>query len=148
MPMVDSQAGEMQGTARVADLPVWRLYALRAVYLMMGLFLITGVGPQLANMPPTLMTGVARALLTGLGLLALLGVRYPVQMLPVMLFEGAWKAVWLAAIGLPLWLAGRLDPDSAETFKECAVGLSLVLIVLPWKYLLSNYVRRPSERWR
>jgi len=146
--MVHSQAWEIGDAGPAAEVPVWRLYALRALYLMIGLFLITGVGPQLANVPPTLMTGVGRALLTALGLLALVGVRYPLQMLPLMLFEGTWKAVWLAAIGLPLWSAGRLDPDSAQTFKECAIGLPLVLVVLPWKYLFEHYVRRPSERWR
>ena len=146
--MVQSQARETGNIGPEAEVAVWRLYALRALYLVIGLFLITGVGPQLANLPPTLMTGVARALLTALGLLALLGVRYPLQMLPLMLFEGAWKAIWLAAIGLPLWTAGRLGPDSAGTFRDCAIGLPLVLVVLPWKYLFEYYVRRPSERWR
>lgn len=138
------------GDARPDDreVPVWRLHALRTLYLLMGVFLLTNVAPQLANLPHTLMTGVARALLTALGLLALLGLRYPLKMLPVMLFELTWKAVWLGAIGLPLWSAGRLDPDSAQTFKECAIGLPLVLVVFPWQYLLDHYVREPGERWR
>lgn len=94
------------------------------------------------------MTGVARALLTALGLLALLGLRYPLQMLPLLLFELAWKAAWLLAYGLPLWAAGRLDADSAATFQDCAVGVPLVLLVLPWRYLWFQYVRRPGDRWR
>jgi hypothetical protein len=94
------------------------------------------------------MTGAARALFTALGLLALLGIRYPMQMLPLMLFEGAWKAIWLAAYGLPLWAAGRLDADSAETFKATAIGVVVVLLVLPWRYLYENYARRPGDRWR
>ena len=125
-----------------------RLYALRALFLLMAIFLLTGVAPALASPAPTLMTGVARALFTALGLLALLGVRYPLRMLPLMLFEGVWKAAWLAAYGLPLWAAGALDPDQAQTFKETGVGVILVLLVLPWTYVWAHYVREPGDRWR
>ena len=127
---------------------LFHLYGLRILYFLIAAFLLSTIGPRLAEPPPTLMTGVARALFVALGLLMALGIRYPLQMLPIMLFEFAWKALWLAFIGLPLWAAGRLDPDTMETFFSVAVGAPLVLIVLPWRYLLDNYVRRRSDRWR
>ena len=127
---------------------LFHLYGLRLVFLLMALFLLSSIGPRLAEPPPTLMTGAARALFTALGLMAALGVRYPLQMLPIMMFEFAWKALWMAFIGLPLWAAGRLDPASAQSFFEVGVGVILVPIVMPWGYVWENYVRRPADRWR
>jgi hypothetical protein len=142
--MAEAQAGPGAGP----QVGLIRLYALRALYLMMAVFLLTGVAPGLALPAPTLMTGVARALFAALGLLALLGVRYPVRMLPLMLFEGVWKAAWLAAYGLPLWAAGALDADHAQTFKETGVGVILVLLVVPWRHVWAHYVTEPADRWR
>ena len=130
------------------DVSLFHLYGLRLVFLLMALFLLSSIGPRLLEPPPTLMTGAARALFTALGLLAAVGVRSPLQMLPVMMFEFTWKALWMAFIGLPLWAAGRLDPDSAQTFFEVGVGVVLVPIVMPWGHVWENYVKRPAERWR
>jgi hypothetical protein len=133
----------------MTEVSLLRLYLLRAAYLMIALFLGWSIWPGIlhhtAEWPH--MNGVARCLLAALGLMAALGVRYPVQMLPVLLFETAWKAIWLAAIGFPLWRAGRLDGDNLETFKDCAFGVVLMAVVLPWPYLFAKYVRQPSERW-
>jgi hypothetical protein len=127
---------------------LFHIYGLRILFLLMALFLLGTIGPRLAEPPPTLMTGAARALFVALGLLAALGVRYPLQMLPIMIFEFTWKLLWVAFIGLPLWAAGRLDPDSAQTFFEVGVGVVLVPIVTPWRYVYENYVRRPGDPWR
>jgi hypothetical protein len=139
---------ETATTAEIGRVSMFHLYGLRILYLLIALFLLSTIGPRLAEPPPTMMTGAARALFVALGLMAAVGVRYPLQMLPIMLFEFTWKALWLAFIGLPLWAADRLDPDNLETFTNVAVGLPLVLIVLPWRYVWRNYVKRPSDRWR
>ena len=130
------------------EVSLFHLYGLRILFFLMAFFLLSTIGPRLLEPPPTLMTGAARALFTALGLMAALGVRYPLQMLPVMMFEGAWKVLWMAFIGLPLWAAGRLDPASAQTFFEVGVGVILVPIVMPWGYVWDNYVKRPADRWR
>ena len=44
-------------------------------------------------------------LLAGIQVLAMLGIRYPLKMIPLLLFELVWKAVWLVTIALPLWRA-------------------------------------------
>ena len=131
-----------------SQVSLFHLYGLRILFFLIAFFLLSSVGPRLLEPPPTLMTGAARALLTALGLMAAIGVRYPLQMLPVMMFEFTWKALWMAFIGLPLWAAGRLDPASAQTFYEVGVGVVLVPIVMPWGYVWENYVRRAGDRWR
>jgi hypothetical protein len=143
--MTAAQAELLPPDRRVS---LFHLYGLRIVFALIAMFLLSTVGPLLAEPPPTMMTGAARALFVALGLLAALGVRYPLQMLPVMLFELAWKMLWMAFIGLPLWADGRLDPADSETFFNVGVGIPLVLIVVPWRYVWNNYVVRRSERWR
>ena len=44
--------------------------------------------------------GIQFGLLAGLGLTAALGLRYPVKMIPLLLFERTWKAVYLIFFAL------------------------------------------------
>ena len=52
-------------------------------------------------------------LLTAMSLLAFLGLSYPVKLLPVLLFEAAWKILWLALVALPRTISGDLDQQRA-----------------------------------
>jgi hypothetical protein len=143
-------AGAGREVGRVENVRVswFHILGLRVVFALMAIFLLATVAPLLASPPPAMMTGVARAMLAALGLLALLGVRYPLQMLPLMLFELFWKGLWFAFIGIPLWSQGRLEGGNLETFTNAAVGIPLVLAVLPYSYLIETYLKRPSEPWR
>jgi hypothetical protein len=67
-------------------------------------------------------------------------------MLPLLFFEMFWKAAWLVAIALPLWLAHQIDADTAETVQACLMGI-IVPIVIPWSFVFANYVRRTGDRW-
>lgn len=127
-----------------------RLYLLRASYLMMSVFLTTQILPQVVVRGTQYphMSGVARALLAALGLVALLGIRYPVRMLPILLFELAWKTIWLLAIGLPLRIAHQLDAGQAQTLIDCTFGVVLCLIVIPWPYVIDTYFRAAGDRWK
>jgi hypothetical protein len=131
------------------DVTTLRLYLLRGLYLLVFVYLSTSIWPLLIHHRPwdDLMHGVAVSLLAALGVLMALGIRYPLRMLPVMLFELLWKAVWVAAIGLPLWRAGKLDGDAAETFKSCFLGVVLVPLIIPWRYFWETYVKAPADRW-
>ena len=127
-----------------------RLYLLRAAYFMMFAFLTSQILPQVIMRGTQFphMSGVARALLAALGLLALLGIRYPVKMLPILLFELVWKAIWVFAIGLPLRLADKLDAGQAQTLIDCSFGVVLCLIVIPWPYVIETYFRANGDRWK
>ncbi len=125
------------------------LLVMRAVYLLMGVGLLLIVWPTIIahDLAMPRMTGVALALLGTIGLLSFLGLRYPLQMLPLLLFELAWKMIWLAFFALPLWRAGRIDEATASTVFDTSLG-ALLLLVIPWGYVWQNYVRRPAEPWR
>ena len=91
--------------------------------------------------------GFTACLLAALSLLAALGLRYPLKMLPLLLFELAWKLIWLARVALPLWRAGRVD--EALTSNTVAAGAAiLVLAVIPWRYVGAQYLRTPGDPWR
>jgi hypothetical protein len=49
------------------------------------------------------MDGVGTCLLTAMSLLAFLGLRHRVRMLPIPLFEVAWTVHWIAVIAIPAW---------------------------------------------
>jgi hypothetical protein len=126
-----------------------RLHLLRAAYLLVGAGLAITLWPSLLTRGAdwTLMNGVVAALLGAVSLLALLGLRYPLQMLPVLLFELLWKTIWLAAIALPMWLEGRIDARAAESVRDCLLG-AILIPILPWRYVFAAYVKRPGDPWR
>jgi hypothetical protein len=68
-------------------------------------------------------------------------------MLPILLFEAAWKMIWLAAVALPLWLNHQMDPDTRELTNEI-LWVVIILAVIPWRYAYSNYLVRRADRWR
>lgn len=130
------------------DVSLLRLYLMRAMYLMMFLFLASTKWPVLVHHNPwTLMQGVAIVLLAALGFMAGWAIRYPLKMLPILIFEWLWKVTWVVAIGLPLWRTGRMDADFAESFKAIFAGVIFVPLVIPWPYFWRNYIKAPGDRW-
>ena len=127
-----------------------RLLAMRALYLLMAVGLGVVIWPSLIS-PEAIepnATTVVRALLGALGVLAVLGLKYPLQMLPVLLFELLWKIVWVVAIAMPAWRLGQLGPYGTSTFYECLPALVLFPLVIPWRYVIARYIGAPTEPWR
>ena len=81
------------------EVSLTRLYVLRATYLLLIVGLGSFIVPQLLSHEP-LARGVIPSLLGAVWLLAFIGLRYPLQMLPLLMFEFAWKTVWLLDFGL------------------------------------------------
>ena len=142
---------EIGAATREVSLP--RLYFLRAGYLLIAVGLVLIKWPVIVNHlinpegPLALFEGVETCMLVALSLLALLGLRYPLQMLPILLFEIGWKVIWTAVVVLPLWTAHQLDPATAMVFYTCLVVL-IVVAVVPWRYVIAEYVTKPGDPWR
>src|SRR5512138_1723719 len=94
------------------DLPVVRLYLMRAVYLITFLGVGSSAWPQIINHQGLWkpLDGVAFSFWAAYSLLMAAGIRYPVKMLPLLVLQLFYKSIWLIAVGLPLWSAGQLDP--------------------------------------
>jgi hypothetical protein len=129
------------------DLTLFRLYLLRAVYLLIGLGEGSQIAPGLFVHEPTA-RGVIASLLAGMCLLDLLGLKYPRQMLPLLLFEFAWKLIWMLCFGLGQWSSGHVPPTFGEDFFAIGFGVILMPLVIPWGYVWRHYVRASGDRWR
>jgi len=107
-------SGDLASFTTTPEVSLFRLYTLR----------VASKGAQLA-------------LLAGLGATAALGLRYPVKMLPILLFEMVWKAIYLIAFALPLWSAHQINEAVAEDIK--AVLMVVIFIpLIPWRYLFAQ----------
>lgn len=125
-----------------------RLYLMRALYALIFVGLGSIMWPRIIHHGRwDLMEGVAFSMLAALSALSALGIRYPLQMLPLLIFELLWKAIWLLAVALPLWRSNQLDAETMGTVTDCLMGIVLCPIVIPWRYVFENYVKKPGNRW-
>jgi hypothetical protein len=133
----------------MTEVSIFRLNLLRAGYLVISVGLGITLWPSLLDPAHTwpLNGGVVVSMLGAMSALAVLGIRYPLQMLPLFFFEIGWKVLWLLRMALPLWLGGHVDAATRETIHECLWVVVLPLLV-PWRYVLDHYARRAAEPWR
>ena len=132
-----------------SDISTFRLYLLRAAYLLISVGLAFTIWPQiiLHETEWPLWYGVGCSLLAAVSVLAVLGIRYPLKMLPVLFFELIWKAIWLIAVALPMWSSNQMDAPTLETAQNCLMGV-IFLFVIPWPYVYANYLKKPGDRWK
>jgi hypothetical protein len=132
------------------EISTFRLSLLRATYLLIAVGLGVQIWPRILHPPMDLehMRGVVRSLLGAVALLAVFGFRYPLKMLPLLLFEFVWKSIWVLAFGIPLWRAGGFVEGTRETWYDCLISLALFLLVIPWPYVFHSYVTQRGEPWR
>ena len=125
-----------------------RLNLMRAGFLLMGVGLALVKWPLLphaASLP--FYDGATLCLLTAMSLLAFLGLRYPIKLLPILLFEAIWKLLWLSLVALPKAITGSLDAATIANVYNCSLVL-VILAVIPWRYVWRTYVRARGDKWR
>jgi hypothetical protein len=130
-----------------SEVSLARLYVLRATFLLLVVGLGAMILPPLLSHAP-MARGVIPSLLGAVWVLAFVGLRYPLQMLPLLMFEFVWKTMWLIDFGLPQWSSGQLPPTFAEDFSAIAMGVVLMPLVIPWRYVYRHYVKQHADRWR
>ncbi|MEO0464240.1 MAG: hypothetical protein AAF127_14000 [Pseudomonadota bacterium] len=130
------------------DVAYWRIVALRIVYLLIVLGLSSFVWQQLLFEAAELatMTGVAKAMMATLVIMSLFGLRYPLDLLPVLIFELLWKCIWMLLIALPAALDDRWTSSIERLFFEC-VGVLILFVLIPWAYVWARWFSRPAEGW-
>jgi hypothetical protein len=136
---------------RTADhdpLPAYRLNLMRVGYLVMGVGLVVFRWPSLFQASSlSVMEGAVVSMLVAMSLLAFLGLRRPLAMLPILVFEVAWKLIWLAAVAVPHLLANDMDAPTEKLFAS-VLWVVLPLAVTPWDHVWKRYVKAPGDRWR
>ena len=124
----------------------FRLYLMRLLYLLNLVLLGSSVWPAIFNHVGAWdpVKGVAFSFWAALSALSVLGLRYPLKMLPLLLLQMLYKSIWLIVVALPMWSAVH----STELAKAMIMGIPVDLIAIPWPYVLANYVKKRGDRWR
>jgi hypothetical protein len=122
---------------------------MRFGYAFMGLGLAIVKWPILLQDARSLpaMDGVVTSLLTALSILALLGLRYPLRMLPILLFEVGWKVLWLGAVAIPHLVSDDMNPELDGLLFNCSFVV-IILAVIPWRYAATQFLTRPGDPLR
>ncbi|WP_138755349.1 hypothetical protein [Paenibacillus sinopodophylli] len=131
------------------DVSLFRQYFLRALYLLVVVGLGVTVWPSVIyhEEPWELYEGVVQCMLASFSVLCLLGLRYPLQMLPLLLWELGWKSIWLIVVAVPLWINGRMDESTWATASACLIVL-IFPFGIPWRYVYAHFVKKRGDRWR
>ena len=127
------------------NVSTFRLYLLRVFYLLNFVGLGLSVWPAIINHKGAWdpLHGVAFCFWAALSALMGVGVRYPLQMLPIILLQLLYKSLWLIIVALPLWSAGT----PTELTRIFVMGAVADLIVIPWPYVFASYIKKPGDRW-
>ena len=135
-------------TENHTPLSTYRVNLMRLGYLVMGVGLAVFRWPSVleASSLPT-MEGAVVSMLTAMSLLAFLGLRYPTTMLPILLFETAWKVLWLAIVAVPHLIASDMDAPTTELLSS-TLWVVIVIAVTPWDYVWRTFISAPAERLR
>jgi hypothetical protein len=146
MTIARADASAARGVA--TGLPIRRLNVMRVGYLVMGVGLAVVKWPLVIGYDRgiPLYEGALAVLLTAMSLLAFLGLRYPVRLLPILLFESLWKLIWLAVVAAPALAAGDVDRALGEMMFNCSLVV-VILAVVPWRYVWRRYVVAEGDRW-
>ena len=131
------------------ELSTRRLNVMRLGYAFMGVGLAIVKWPILVQNAASLpvFEGVVACLLTAMSLLAFLGLRYPIRMLPILLFEVLWKVIWIAAVAVPHLVADDINAATGAVLVNCSLVV-IIIAVIPWRHVIRQFVLAPGERWR
>jgi hypothetical protein len=133
----------------VEEPSIRRLTVMRFGYLFVGVGLAITKWPVLIGDARSLpvMEAVVDCLLTAMSLMAFLGLRYPIRMLPILLFETAWKLIWIGAVAIPHLASGSMDTATSEVLFSCSFVV-VILAVIPWGYVWRRFALSPGDAWR
>lgn len=121
------------------EVSVLRLSILRAYYALMAFGTLAVFWPDLLSHTDEwgIQAGAQYSLLGALSPLALLGLRYPLKMLPLIFYEFLWKALWLILVVAPLWSHDRMTDDVWANVFAVSFAFIPTPVVVPWLCLAS-----------
>ena len=82
----------------------------------------------------------AMSMWAGSSVLSVFGLIHPLRWLPIVLFEIAYKSIWLAIVAYPLWSSDRLSGSPAEAMTYAFLWVVVPIGATPWGYVLRTYV--------
>jgi len=124
----------------------FHVYVLRTLYVLMFVGVGIPVWTDILNHQGSWdhVRAVAFCVWAAYPTLCLLGMRRPLQMLPVVMFMLFYKTVWLAIVAYPLWASGQLAASPAAEMAHVFRGVLFIYPLLPWGYIWRQYVAGPK----
>jgi hypothetical protein len=114
--------------------------------VVVGLGIVVWPGVIHHARPWELWEGLVQCMLASFALMCALGLRYPLQMLPALLWELVWKTIWLIVVAVPLWITGTMDKSTWE-IAVTVLWVVIIPFVIPWSYVLAHYLKKPGDPW-
>jgi hypothetical protein len=72
--------------------------------------------------------------------LSVFGLISPLRWLPLVLFEIAYKIIWLIVVAFPLWSARQLWGSPAENLTWAFLPVIVPVVLVPWGYVFRRYL--------
>ena len=114
------------------------------IFIFLGLDSLKVIFHHPVNWDP--LHGAAYAFWAAFSILSLLGVFYPLKMMPLLLLQFLYKSIWLLSVAYPLWTAGGLKGSPAEGMAMLFLRSIIVdLLVIPWPYVLKNFILKARQ---
>ncbi|WP_420583425.1 hypothetical protein [Reichenbachiella sp.] len=123
--------------------PKWRQHIMRVLFLL----ILVGLGPDhwvavfSPSQVPDPMSGVTISFYAAFAFLCLLGIRFPLKFIPLLLIQLVYKSAWVIGTYLPAKNAGLLDDNYESWFWSMAPGIVIDLLVIPWGYVYQEYLK-------
>ena len=86
------------------------------------------------------MEGIAYRLWASSFILSILGILYPLKILPIILLEILHKVIWLLAVAYILWSVGQLVGSDIESILLLFLWVILPIVAVPWRYTFKKYI--------
>ncbi len=121
----------------------WRRHIMRALFFLNFVGLAfnnwsTILFPQEQLSP---IKGVGISFYAAFSLLCILGIRFPLKFIPLLLTQLIYKSAWIVGVYIPAKNSGLIDENFESWFMPMAVGIILDILVIPWKYVYVEYFR-------
>ena len=72
--------------------------------------------------------------------IAVIGIRRPLKMLPIVLFEIVYKTAWLIVVAYPLYQRNELAGTPTEGMAHNFMLVILPIVAMPWRYFFRTYI--------
>ncbi|WP_424961412.1 hypothetical protein [Ekhidna sp.] len=120
-----------------------RTYFMRGLFALNFLSLFTDNWSQILFPTEQMdtLTGVTISFWAAFSLLNLIGIRFPIKMVPILLIQFLYKLAWLIGIYRPAYLNDSVDENIQSFFWICIAGVGLNLLIIPWKYVYQEYIK-------
>ena len=86
------------------------------------------------------LVAAALSMWAGSSVLSVFGLIDPLKWLPLVLFEIAYKSIWLVIVAYPLWSTSQLAGSPAEGLTYAFLVVIVPVVLMPWGYVLRTYV--------